>query len=1378
MTLRFWIATLCAFWLGGLAPAQAQEVPRSVTTSPTLRVIERTENGVVFEATATWSTPLAEAVRSGEDLYSLALRAVRGSGVLSEPLLLPTLAPPIVEVLSADYDEVPYVAPRGTELEELPFGGPAADVVAVGMERRRPVGTFVARMLQYDPERQTLRRYRRVVASVHFAGGQVARTAGAAASRAGGADNPHLAVEQSVLASGTWFKVPVTKDGMYRIDRAFITNLGLSPNAIDPDRVTVFGNGGAPLPALNSAPRIADLAENASFVVGGGDGAFNEGDAVYFYGSSQNGWRWDPEAAAGEPGWHHYLNVFSTRNYYFIRVDGPTGQRVGNPGFAELPGASVRTQVTGRTFREQDVPDGMIDRDGGGSGLDWMGPEVVPSRPTLVVLDTLPAGLAAGTVRYRARAATRTNTTVNLAFRSGGQTLATLRPRASNLAGDDVEVFEQSIAAASALQLEMTLSGGGSNAQGWIDYVEAFYPQDLRAESGYLRFATPGGEAGPFEFVLSGFSTEPQVWDVTEPQAIQRLGVRAIDGTYRVQIEAVDPARPRELVAFTTGSAAIRAPGAGEAVPNQNLHAVGGFPDYVIVVAAAFREAADELAAYRARDGLQPLVVNVEQVYNEFSGGLVDMRAVRDYLRFLYDRGPDTDPVLRYALLFGDGHYDFRGIRPGGDQNNWVPVFETENSFDRIRSYTSDDYFALLDDDEGIWNYFDDGITADRVDIGVGRLPVRSPGEALDMVRKIERYESPTTRGEWRTRYTFVADDQFPNAFDTDLHVQNADLVADTVQANFPGMNVQKIYSMTYPRVQTALGARYPEAHQDIIRAFNEGTLVWNYSGHGGASALADEKLLVKEDIMLLDNTERLPIVITATCSFGRYDLVDEQSGAELFLLNAGGGAAGVFTTTRLVYTSSIPTSVNLGLNVQLSKALLARGEDGRPLRLGDSYRLTKNTAEGLQNNNRKFSFLGDPGMRIQLPERPVAVTSINGQPVEPGDGEGNRPVDALSTSGPALSVAPVAVLGQANTEGSTQVRTSVPELRALEEAEISGEVLGFDGLRDTGYNGEVEVAVYDAKRTVLLPEEAIRHTDGQYNVRSDLIYRGRATVRDGAWTTRFIVPRDISYSNEPGRVSVYVSDTDSQDGFGFTERFLIGGTSANPIQDSEGPRVDLFMNDTTFVPGGLVGTTPVLVAKLFDQNGINTVGAGVGHELLLTVDGAEQQAIDLGRFYRGDLDSFRRGTVEFEMPEQTPGPHTLTLRAWDVANNSATATLDYFVEPDGELVLRNVYNYPNPTSGPTRFVFEHNQPPGTVARVQLRIYTLSGRPVRTLDADQTLAAGVFTGSLVQIPWDGRDEDFDTLATGIYLYNVRVEVERPDGEKQVSEHIERLAVIR
>ncbi|MEM1042833.1 MAG: type IX secretion system sortase PorU [Bacteroidota bacterium] len=1370
LALSLWIALFSGAVGAGVPPVQAQVAfaPQLGSASqpeqtPALRVVEQTDQRIVYEVRVDWPEPLADAVRASDDLASARLRAARGDGSVSAFLSLPSLAQPAVEVLAADYDEVTYAAPSDdAALDGLV--GPVAEVTALGMERRRPAGTFVARLLRYDPERGTLRRYRRIRAAVRFPAARSARPF-AAASRLSPVDNPHLNVGQSALASGTWIKVPVTQEGIYRIDRALLSEAGLSPDAIDPNNVAVFGNGGAPVPALNSAARIADLAENASFVVGGGDGRFDSGDGVYFYGAAPNGWRWNQTAADRDGlGWEHWINLFSNENAYFIRVDGG-GQRVGNPGFAGLAGATVLSQITGRTFEERDLPDGMIDRDGGGSGLDWLGAEVASARPSTVVLDTLPAGIAAGTVAYRTRVATSSRSS-SLVFQSGGQELGTITANSIGLlAGSRTRTFEQVVAEGARLRLEMRL--GASSTQGWIDYVEAFYPKALRAERDYLRFHTPGGQAGVFEFVLAGFSAEPQVWDVTDPEAVRRLGVRSDGGSYRVQVEATDSERPRELVAFTTASAAVRTLASPEAVPNQNLHAVGGFPDYVIVAPTAFREAADEIAAYRAQDGLRPLVVDVAQIYNEFSGGLQDMRAMRDYFRFLYDRAETDEQLLRYVLLLGDGHFDFRGIRPGGDQNNWVLTYQTENSFDRIRSYTSDDYFGLLDAEEGLWSS-----TSERLDIGIGRFPVRTATAAMQMVEKVKRYEDPATRGAWRTRVTFVADDQEPNDWDDDLHVQNGELLADTVNAVAPDLNVQKIYAMTYPRVQTALGARYPEAQADIRRSFDEGTLVWNYSGHGGSGALADEKLLTKEEIIELDNADRLPIAVTATCSFGRYDVISDQSGGEELLLNAGGGAAAVLTTTRLVFTGSDPNNNNLGLNRVLLEFMLSREEDGTPRRLGDVYRLTKRTNPGATVNSRKFVFLGDPAMRVQLPERPISVTTVNGQPV------GERgPRDTVAPSAAPAGAPTLATAGDA--APATLARGGLPELRALEEAEVTGEVLGFDGTRDTGYNGEVEVAVFDAERTVALPEDAVNYIpSGTVQVRSDLIYRGRATVRDGAWTIRFVVPRDISYSDAPGRISVYATDGSGRDGFGASEGFVVGGTAANPIQDNEPPRVDLFMNDTTFVPGGLVGTTPVLIAKLFDQNGINTVGAGVGHDLLLTIDGAEQDAVDIGRFYRGDLDSFQSGTVEFELPEQAPGPHTLTLRAWDVANNSATVSLDYFVEADGELVLRNVYNYPNPTNGPTRFVFEHNQPPGTVARIQLRIYTLSGRPVRTLDAQETLATGVLSGSVVQIPWDGRDEDFDTLATGIYLYRVRVEVERPDGETQVSERIERLAVIR
>lgn len=1335
MTRSLRIATALVLGLVGASSALAQ----GARTAPALRIVERTSDGVVVEVRVAWATPLADALGGGGPLAARALRATRGEGIVSKALDLPALAAPYVEVLAADYDEAPY-DPAASDSTTAELIGPVAEVVAVGPERRVPRGTFVARLLRYDPERGTVRRYRRIVAAVRFGEAPAARFGEAPAARgATSTDNPHLAVGNSVLAAGMWFKVPVRTEGVYRIDRAFLQDLGLAPDGIDPNSVAVFGNGGEPLPALNRADRIADLAENATLAIGGGDGSFGVGDAVYFYGAAPSGWRWDPaEAAAGRPGWRHFINLFSTVNYYFVRVGVPGGARVGSPAFTARPGATVLERITGRAFAEEDRPEGMIDRDGGGSGLDWMGREVTASVPSIVALDTVPAGLVGGTVRYRARVATRSTTPTRLAFRTAAAELASVQfrsPGGYTLAGDRTLTFSEEVAAAARLRLSLAVSGSDAGRQGWIDYVEAFYPKALRAEGGVLRFHTPGGEAGLFEFVLTGFGARPQVWDVTDPRAIRALGVQESGGSFLTQVEVGDGEAARELVAFDPAGAAVHRAPAGFAVPNQNLHAVSGFPDYVVVTPAAFRAEAEELAAYRAADGLRPLVVEVEQIYNEFSGGLVDMRAVRDYLRFLYDRdAAAAEPSLRYALLFGDGHYDFRGIREGGDRNNWVPTYQTRESFSRSNSYTSDDYFALLDPDEGLWNS-----NAERMDIGVGRIPARSPGEAAAVVAKIKSYDDPATQGDWRTRLTFVADDQFPNDWDTDAHVLHAELVSDTAKVVFPESTHRKIYAGTYQRVQTALGARYPEAHADILRAFDEGTLIWNYSGHGGATALADERLLTRDDITVLENADRLTILVTATCSFGRYDLINEQSGAEAFLLNRNGGAAGVFTTTRLVYAGFDPYSNNLGLNRVLIEYLLEPGEDGRARRLGDTYRLTKADNVGATVNNRKFVYLGDPAMRIQLPERPVAVTAINGSPLSAAD-------------------------------------STLPMLRALERASIEGEVRRPDGQRDTGYDGEVELTVYDAERTVPLPVR--RYTDGAFAVRDAAIYRGRATVRGGAFRAEFVVPRDISYTGEPGRISAYVANAAGNDGVGATEAFRIGGTAGDPIRDVEGPRVELFLNDTTFASGGLVGSRPVLIAKLFDENGINTVGAGVGHELLLTIDGAEQDAVNLGRFYRGELDSYQRGEVVFELPEQAPGPHTLTLRAWDAANNATTATLDYVVEAGGELVLRNVYNYPNPTTGPTRFVFEHNQAPGTLARVQLRVYTLSGRPVVTLDDVQTLPAGALTSSLVQIPWDGRDEDFDTLASGIYLYKLRVEVERDGGETDVSERVERLAVIR
>ncbi|HLA64382.1 MAG TPA: type IX secretion system sortase PorU, partial [Rhodothermales bacterium] len=620
----------------------------------------------------------------------------------------------------------------------------------------------------------------------------------------------------------------------------------------------------------------------------------------------------------------------------------------------------------------------------------------------------------------------------------------------------------------------------------------------------------------------------------------------------------------------------------------------------------------------------------------------------------------------------------------------------------------------------------------------------RSADEAAAFVEKLRRYEAAASLGSWRTELTVVADDGTPGG-ERELFLYQSDLVAEAATNVAPVLDVQKVYALAYQSVVTAQGRRIPGAAADARRAIEEGTLIWNYIGHGGPELLADEHLLELADVESLENMDRLPVFVTATCSFGRFDLTAFQSGAEAAVLNPNGGAIAAMTTVRLVYAGGQGFG-NLGLNLVLMDEMFQRdnvdGGSGRPRRLGDIYADAKRSSVGAQGNNRKFSLLGDPAMRLGLPERTVGLTSINGVtlPVP----EGGEP----------------------------------PAFHALEEATVTGAVLGGDGQPDTGFNGEVDLVVYDSERSVELPPGNAIYTDGSFRIRSELLFRGRASVRDGQFSARFVVPQDVSYSGRAARLIAYARRTDSVlDGAGFTEDALVSTTAGAPLADNTGPRIGLFLNDTTFVGGGLAPREPVLLVRLRDDTGINAVGSGVGHELLLVLDGDEAGARNIGRFYEGDLDDSRGGSVRVPLGELATGPHTARVTAWDVANNTNTAELAFVISDTDALTLRNVYNYPNPTPGPTRFMFEHNQPAGTAARVRLRVYTLSGRPVLTVDGDQALPGGVLTGGLVQIAWDGRDEDLDALATGVYLWHLRVEVDRTDGTREVAERVERLAVI-
>ncbi len=1333
----------------------------SSAQSVTLTLAEEGQSGAVYELAAAWPMPLQATLDSlgAELLDDETLLAISGGGLLerSEMLRLPTLALPRLTVLASTFDEVRL--PSDSALASIEFlAGPVAAAGALGWERKRPAATLVVRTLTYDRESGTLRRYRHVRVAVDYSQSAPARKASSLGQ---------TARVESVLASGSIFKLAIREEGIYRIDRAFLSALpGFTGNlgSIDPGSVRVYGNGGAPLPALNSVPRPVDLVENQVIVHGGGDGSFDEGDAVWFYGAPPQGWNLVPdldsrglpvydESGRAAYAWEHFVHPYSNENFYFIKVDDAENAGLERLAFSDVQAAVQLTQIVGRYALDMD--DFLWARERGGTGHTWVSNLLIFAGAELPVLENVALpGLAAGRILYRARAAVQSNPATEVFFASGGAILAAANFGAVSssstvtVARSGIVEFEQTVSAGQTLTLSLQLGSQSESPQAALDWVRVFYPKNLQATEQALRFHTPAGEAGVFEAVLAGYDSEPWVLDITVPGQYVWLGTRASGDRYRVQVEVKHEAQPRELIAFTESNvrALVVEDACGEAcrVEPQNLHGTQDWPAFVIVAPRVFLPQASELAAMRREEGLSVEVVDVEHVFNEFAGGLRDFRGLRDYFKFLYDRAPDQQRLLRYVLFYGDGHYNYRDL--GGkapEIPNLIPPFETEESWFPEETYTSDDYFGLLDDNEGLWPFTRQTFHGsneslnERVDIGIGRFTVHTEEQAQTVLNKVKHYKSAASYGPWRQRYLFIADDGPTGVAgvqnDRDLHTQNTDVVAETVAQRAPEIDQEKVYAISYPR-EFRNQWRVPGARQDILSAIRSGVLVVNYSGHGAENGLAQENLFNIDDARNLENYDALPIFITATCSFGRWDLANEQSGAEELLLNPNGGAIALLTTVRSVYTSGNSQSLNVGLNVALNDHLFQRDEAGRPHRLGDALRLTKNTRVGFEGNNRKFNLLGDPSMRIGIPELTAVLTSLNDQ----------------SLAGP------------------------VARLRALERVTLQGEVQRQDGSMDADFDGAVTLTVYDAARRIVIPPEVHRYMPrAYYTVREDLIWRGRTRITGGKFEATFVVPKDISYSDRPGRISVYGASGETH-ALGYSQNFLVGGTADDVPDDTEGPSIELFLGDETFTSGQLTTAQPELLVKLYDESGINTVGAGVGHEMLLVVDGDEQSAVNIGGLYESDENSFQRGRVAYVFDEPLDaGMHSAAIRAWDVLNNSGKHEIDFVVAESEALDVRNIFNYPNPTTGPTRFIFEHNQPVGTPVRVQVRIYTLAGRPVRTIEADDLLPGGA-----MHVMWDGTDDEYVRLSPGVYLYKVRVEVGGISGEKQVSEAIERLAIVR
>jgi hypothetical protein len=1112
--------------------------------------------------------------------------------------------------------------------------------------------------------------------------------------------------QHSVLSSGTWAKIAVSAPGVYKIDVPLLGRLGIS-GTLSSSGLRIFGNVGAMLDEKPGGHYIDDLREIAIAVSDGGDGLLNGNDFVLFFAGGPHHWVADPAARS----FHHKKNLFSDKSFYFIQVGG-TGKRVADQVSPPVPVTSVTT-FDERFFHELDTVNFLS------SGKEWYGEELasLPGRSQnrsflLSIPDLLP-GPVSITSSVAARSV-NSGSRFSISVNSQPVRQIDLQPVGTgiyDLFAREARQADMIAVSAPPSVINFSFTPGGFNSQGWINWFEFSGRRSLALPaSGQLLFrdwASTG--SGPAGFTIAN-AGNAQVWDITDPAAPVRMKTTASGNNL---LFSNDAGVLREYICFSTD---FLSPEPIGRVPLQDLHATTE-TDYIIITYPDFRSQALRLAALHTRlNNLRTTVVTTEQVYNEFGSGAPDPTAIRNFLKMYYDRYRSSwSSSGKYVLLLGKASFDYKDrVR---NNTSFVPSFESAASLDPLATYTSDDYFGFLDDNEDISS----GLVVNQLDIGIGRVPARSAEEAKNFVDKIERYLSPASFGPWRNHLSFVADDE-----DANLHLQDAETLSATVSATEPALNQTKIYLDAFRQEGGSGGGRYPQANAAINSTIYNGLLIWNYSGHGGPLRLAEETVLDESIIANWNNKDRLPLFITATCDFAPYDNPVVRSLGENLLLRPQTGAIALMTTTRVVFANS-----NRIMNNNYLRFALERDAARRYKTLGEAVRMAKNhtyATSGDIINNRKFVLLGDPALTLGFPQEKVRVTEINGRVLSAG-------ADTLS---------------------------------AAEMVTLKGEVTDASGNIIPQFTGSVHLTVFDKEQQTTTRGNDPASQPVAYSDQTNFLFRGKASVQGGKFELQFRVPKDINYQYGSGKISLYAHDG-SRDGSGFSNEVIIGGISNAVVTDNEGPEIKAYLNDDRFVSGSITNPAPVLLVKLQDSSGINTGGSGIDHDIVATLDGDNRTYYVLNNFYESDLDDYRKGTVRFQLPELSPGPHSLKIKAWDVLNHSNESVLDFTVVSVEELKLEHVLNYPNPFTTRTGFWFNHNRP-GTPLNVTISIYTVSGKLIKTLT--RTINGDGNRSS--EIEWDGRDEFGARPGRGVYIYHVGV---RDDNGKKAGKW-ERLVLLK
>jgi hypothetical protein len=1117
-------------------------------------------------------------------------------------------------------------------------------------------------------------------------------------------------VSNSVLSSGDWYRFYVEKSGVYKISKSFLQSLGFNPDKVNPRNIKIYGNGGRMLPLSNSIYYPDDLMENAIQIIGEEDGVFHNEDYILFYAEGVDTWNTESQTN---------LNLYTTKSYYYVTAQGGAGKRItpfsqpsGNPTL-EL------TSFDDHQFYEKDLTNIVH------LGRQWFGEsfEINPEREYEFDFPNIDTSVP---VKIQTVAASASLTATSFTITANGQNTGNINfnPISAN---SETKYFAGRLPAgtsfpgAEKVKIKFSYNNNGvPGSKGYLDYINLTAKRKLIGTGKQFLFQhdLAGSTTGIANYTISNASTISQIWDITDLYNV--TGIHNNSQSVFSFKAALGEVRKYTIV--TPGDYYTPLRENQSRVNNQNLkgtllkNSQNAFQDldYAIITPRSLAPQAEKLANFhRNHSNLSVKVIALENIYEEFSSGKQDIAAIRNCIKHIYDNASGPEKRIKYINLFGDASYDYKDRIP--NNTNIVPVYHSLSSNSTGESsFASDDFYGLMDENEGNITSFFGGI-----DIAVGRMLVSDNAQAEEIVNKVLEYHNAKSYGNWRNNITLVSDDSDKSSDATLQSRQNT--LADAITANKPFINVNKIFLDSYPQEASAGGARYPKAKADFFDAFEKGALVFNYLGHGGENGLASERIWTKADGENLNNQYKYPLFITITCEFSRFDDPTRPTAGEYTFWNPKGGAIAMLTTIR-----SIGQFNAENFNDNLTKNLLSFGKDEYTT-IAESLRISKN--QNPSSSSNVVFYIGDPALMLAIPKSKINLTKINDVPV----------------TGP------------------------IENLKSLAKIKISGEVTDENNTLLSDYNGEVFTAIYDKFIT-----RSTLNNDGfspamQFKTLGQTIFRGNASVTNGLFEFTFIVPRDIRIPVDNGKISFYSKKKDVlENQAGYNTTIKIGGINENAPQDNINPKVKLYMNDETFISGGTTNSSPYLLAFLEDESGINTA-SGIGHDIVAILDGDVTNPIILNDYYQTELDDFTRGNLRFPLRNLSEGLHTVSFTAWDVYNNPVTSEIQFNVVNEDSLILTNVLNYPNPFSTYTQFWFSHNKPFEPL-EAQIQIMTVTGKVVWT--KNQIITTEGFLSR--EISWDGKDDFGDRVGKGVYIYKLTV---KSNLSNKIAEKYEKLVIL-